>query len=182
MNIQTGFRVLVAFTLLLLIGSQSAQAQESWTEYKPAFGRFRVELPRVPQLETVKPPYPSPTISGAHIALVVVSERERYEVKYFDYTDGHPGAAELRIRFAHDNAPRFGAIELEERLTIGSALAIHFVVGTGPRSQSGDLMRIDNLVIARDDQLIQILCLVLPNRENANIIERIHKSLSLTGS
>ncbi|WP_148283392.1 hypothetical protein [Reyranella massiliensis] len=115
----------------LLFGSVGAGAQ-TWTEYRPAGGGFRVEMPGTPQIETSKIEIDGGRVATQRRASVRLPKTD-YTVAYMDYPPdiGHRMPPERLLERVRDNIARHGELRSDAALTIGGAPAREFVVATG---------------------------------------------------
>lgn len=115
----------------LLFGSMGAGAQ-TWTEYRPAGGGFRVEMPGTPTVETHDIDIDGGRVAKQRRASVRLPKTD-YTVVYMDYPPdiGHGVPPQNLLERVRDNIARRGQLQSDAALTIGGAPAREFVVATG---------------------------------------------------
>ncbi|MBN9514853.1 MAG: hypothetical protein J0H97_15715 [Alphaproteobacteria bacterium] len=115
----------------LLFGSVGAGAQ-TWTEYRPAGGGFRVEMPGTPTVTTQ-----NIDIAGDRVARQIQASvrlpKTDYTVVYMDYPPdiGHGVPPEKLLERVRDSTASHGELRSDAALAVNGAPAREFAVATG---------------------------------------------------
>lgn len=112
----------------LLFGSMGASAQ-TWSEYRPTGGGFRVEMPGTPTVAAQDIKIDGGRVATQIQASVVVSKTD-YSVTYMDYPPdiGHRVPPEKLLESVRDNIARHGGLRRDAALTVDGVPAREFVV------------------------------------------------------
>lgn len=120
----------VAWCVAAFLAFGGAASAQTWAEYKPDGGRFRVEMPGRPKMATVSVPTGGGTSQPMTEATVVTPSRVAYVASYVDYpTSVTKGAAAERILDLVRNGSAAGnTYRNEKKLQLGRSEGREYVV------------------------------------------------------
>lgn len=166
------FLSLLAFGVVLLFGTASAEAQQ-WLEYRPAGVGFRVELPGAPEIED-NTATAGDNMSKMIIASVAPSDEIAYLAMYSVFKpDTLNSDPQRSLDGGMHGLAKQGKIRSQKQLAFGTAPARYVIVDMSEKQVGIDLM------VMSGNVLIQIICIVPPGQETAPDVDRIYKSFAL---
>ena len=149
--------VAAALALGSLGGGGAAAVAQTWSEYRPAGGGFRVEMPGTPTVKTDDVKINNGRIAKQTQASVRVPKKADYSVLYMDYPPdvGRGVPPEKLLEGLRSDIATHGKLRRDTALTVGGAPARDFVVAA--RNNLAIVMR----VVWFDNRLFQVSVLGL---------------------
>lgn len=139
------------------LGGGGAAGAQTWSEYRPAGGGFRVEMPGTPTVTTDDVKINNGRIAKQTQASVRVPKKADYSVLYMDYPPdvGRGVPPEKLLEGLRSDIATHGKLRRDTALTVGGAPARDFVVAA--RNNLAIVMR----VAWFDNRLFQVSVLGL---------------------